>query len=238
MKRRDMLKVLGLGAGAALASGALVWLWQRSMDNRRQMAGRLGLSPTERNVIEDGPEPARPLARRWQRLLADGRLYDLPATLWQRFWYDKQSDSRPYMRASFCVLALERASAAPDATEMVIEPRDVAQVMPRFSSRWPALRPEISIDPRWQISSADPSAARLILSDDVAADLNERLSAFADRFACDDPLRHMPDWRPAALGWFELEARRATYTTFGEPDVACAERMLCALSVLTRLARL
>lgn len=233
-----MLKVLGLGAGAALAGGALMWLWQRGMDNRRQMAARLGLSSTERNVIEEGPEPARPLARRWQRLLAEGRLYDLPATLWQRFWYDKQSDSRPYMRASFCVLALERASAAPDATEMVIEPRDVAQVMPRFSSRWPALRTEIAVEPRWQATGPDPAAGLLSMSDYAVADLNERLAAFADRFACDDPSRYMPDLWPAVLGWFELEPTRATYTTLGEPDVTCAERMLCALLVLTRLARL
>lgn len=238
MKRRDMLKVLGLGAGAALAGGALMWLWQRGIDNRRKMAARLGLLPTERNVIEEGPEPARALARRWQRLLAEGRLYDLSATLWQRFWYEKQSDSRPYMRASFCVLALERASASPEATEMVIEPRDISQVMPRFGSGWPALRMEIAVEPRWRVTGPNPAAGLLSMSGYAIADLNERLAAFADRFACDDPLHYMPDWRPAVLGWFELEATRATYTTFGEPAIACAERMLCALSVLTRLARL
>lgn len=236
--RRTWLKMAALGLGALGVGGTLLWLWQLDGDGRQQMVERMGLSSVGDEIVEQSAEPARALARRWQRLLARGQLSGLPATVWQRFWYERESDSRPYMRASFCVLALERVSSTAGAPELVIEPRDLARVMPRFGSRWPALRTEIAIEARWHMTGPDPAAGVLLLSDHVTIDLNERLAAFANSFACDDPLRYIADWGPAVLGWFELEPVRATYTTFGEPNVICAERMLCALSVLTRLARL
>ncbi len=227
-----MLKTLLALGSLVVGGGAFVWLLQRRQDDLGRMAGRLGLTQVSGDTTEETADAARELPRRWQRLLMRGQLDDRPATVWQRFWYENRLDSRPYMRASFCVLALERTMPAP--FQAVIEPADLGQFALTLTSRWVTAPTGAGIDARWRVTSDAPQTLELLFTPALA----ESLGNFADRFACDDPFRYTPDMRPAVLGWFDLEPMRVTYTTLGQPDEACAERMLCALPVLTALARL
>jgi len=222
-----------IGLGALLLGGAtFAWLWQRNTVGQRRMAEMLQLSPVQEDVPEESGDPARSVARRWQRPILRGQINGDSASVWQRAWYLAQGDSRPYLRAPFCVLAFDLPAPAP--VPMTIEPLGLQEDVPPLASRWPTLPTgDPAFDAQARITSPQPDA----VAAQVTPELRRAASDFFARFACDDPTKHRPDLRRAVLGWFEVETSRVTYTTFGQPDEASAARMRCALPVLSKLTR-
>lgn len=228
--RRAVLKQALIVVAVALSGGAVFTLWRNRSDERRRMADRLGLRLTDER-IEARDEPARRVARRWQRLLMQGTLEGLPATVWQRFWYLNPGDARPYQNASYCVLTLERTSPVP--TQLIVEPLGLERTSPALVSEWLLLEPT-SPELAQHVRLVSPEPGGLT---ELPSDLQTQLADFYARVACATNGRLRAGWEPNELGWFELEADRAAYVTLGAPDEACAERMMCALPIVAQLAQ-